>query len=56
MKEKSLPIARRCLRACLGSIGHHTDYRAFIQLGASRYDKDGQIFGEVTQADVEDNL
>ncbi len=56
VKEKDLPIARRRLRACLGSIGHHTDYRALIQLGAFRYDKDGQIVGEVTQADVEDNL
>ncbi|WGM03575.1 ProQ/FINO family protein [Arsenophonus nasoniae] len=56
VKEKGLPIARRRLRACLGSIGHHTDYRALIQLGAFRYDKDGQIAGEVTQADVEDNL
>ncbi|WGM03655.1 ProQ/FINO family protein [Arsenophonus nasoniae] len=56
VKEKSLPIARRRLRACLGSIGHHTDYRALIQLGEFRYDKDGQIAGEVTQADAEDNL
>ncbi|HGJ5864835.1 MAG TPA: ProQ/FINO family protein [Arsenophonus nasoniae] len=56
VKEKDLPIARRRLRACLGSIGHHADYRALIQLGASRYDKSGQIVGEVTQADVEDNL
>lgn len=56
VKEKDLPIARRRLRACLGSIGHHTDYRALIQLGAFRYDKDGQIAGEVTQADAEDNL
>ncbi|MDR5615087.1 ProQ/FINO family protein [Arsenophonus sp.] len=56
VKEKDLPIARRRLRACLGSIGYHTDYRALIQLGAFRYDKDGQIAGEVTQADVEDNL
>ncbi|PAV01333.1 hypothetical protein CBG25_17300 [Arsenophonus sp. ENCA] len=56
VKEKELPIARRRLRACLGSIGYHADYRALIQLGAFRYDKDGQIVGEVTQADVEDNL
>ncbi|WGM03599.1 ProQ/FINO family protein [Arsenophonus nasoniae] len=56
VKEKGLPIARRRLRACLGSIGHHADYRALIQLGAFRYDKDGQVVGEVTQADVEDNL
>ncbi|HGJ5862631.1 MAG TPA: ProQ/FINO family protein [Arsenophonus nasoniae] len=56
VKEKGFPIARRRLRACLGSIGHHTDYRALIQLGAFRYDKDGQIAGEVTQADAEDNL
>ncbi|HGJ5877837.1 MAG TPA: ProQ/FINO family protein, partial [Arsenophonus nasoniae] len=56
VKKKSLPIARRRLRACLGSIGYHADYRALIQLGAFRYDKDGQIAGEVTQADVEDNL
>ncbi|HGJ5883170.1 ProQ/FINO family protein [Arsenophonus sp.] len=56
VKEKSLPIARRRLRACLGSIGHHTDYRALIQLGANRYDKSGQKVGEVTEADVEDNL
>ncbi|HGJ5854296.1 ProQ/FINO family protein [Arsenophonus nasoniae] len=56
VKEKSLPMARRRLRACLGSIGHHADYRALIQLGAFRYDKDGQKVGEVTQADVEDNL
>ncbi|HGJ5856269.1 ProQ/FINO family protein [Arsenophonus nasoniae] len=52
----TLLIARRRLRACLGSIGHHANYRALIQLGASRYDKDGQIVGEVTQADVDDNL
>ncbi|MDR5614273.1 ProQ/FINO family protein [Arsenophonus sp.] len=56
VKEKSLPIVRRRLRACLGSIGHHADYRALIQLGVFRYDKEGQIVGEVTQADVEDNL
>ncbi|HGJ5856719.1 ProQ/FINO family protein (plasmid) [Arsenophonus nasoniae] len=56
VKDKCLPIARRRLRACLGSIGHHADYRGLIQLGAFRYDKDGQIVGEVTQADVEDNL
>ncbi|WP_074168205.1 ProQ/FINO family protein, partial [Candidatus Arsenophonus triatominarum] len=56
VKEKGLPIARRRLRACLGSVGHHADYRALIQLGAFRYDKSGQIVGEVTQADVEDNL
>ncbi|WGL93930.1 ProQ/FINO family protein [Arsenophonus nasoniae] len=56
VKEKGLPIARRRLRACLGSIGHHADYRGLIQLGAFRYDKDGQIVGEVTQVDVEDNL
>lgn len=56
VKEKGLPIARRHLRACLGSIGHHADYRGLIQLGAFRYDKDGQIVGEVTQADVDDNL
>ncbi|HGJ5877947.1 MAG TPA: ProQ/FINO family protein [Arsenophonus nasoniae] len=56
VKEKSLPITRRRLRACLGSIGHHVDYRALIQLGAFRYDKDGQIVGEITQADVDDNL
>ncbi|WP_063657481.1 ProQ/FINO family protein [Candidatus Arsenophonus triatominarum] len=56
VKEKGLPIARRRLRACLDSIGYHTDYRALIQLGAFRYDKAGQITGEVTQADVEDNL
>ena len=56
VKERNLPIARRRLRACLGSIGHHADYRALIQLGASRYDKEGQIAGDVTQADVEDNL
>ncbi|HGJ5857336.1 ProQ/FINO family protein [Arsenophonus nasoniae] len=56
VKKKSLPIARRRLRACLGSIGYHADYRALIQLGAFRYDKDGQIAGEVTQADVDDNL
>ncbi|SPP32655.1 Fertility inhibition protein [Arsenophonus endosymbiont of Aleurodicus floccissimus] len=56
VKGKSLPIARRHLKACLGSIGHHTDYRALIQLGAFRYDKDGQKVSEVTQADVDDNL
>ncbi|WP_334472841.1 ProQ/FINO family protein [Arsenophonus sp. PmNCSU2021_1] len=56
MKEKVLPIARRRLRACLGSIGYHVDYRVLIQLGAFRYDKDGQVAGEVTQADVADNL
>ncbi|HGJ5883607.1 ProQ/FINO family protein [Arsenophonus sp.] len=56
VKEKSLPMARKRLRACLGSIGHHPDYRALIQLGAFRYDKEGQIVGEVTQVDVEDNL
>ncbi|PAU99244.1 hypothetical protein CBG25_20235 [Arsenophonus sp. ENCA] len=56
VKEKCLPLARRRLRACLGSIGHHADYRVLIQLGAFRYDKDGQIVGEVTQADVDDNL
>ncbi|WGM03256.1 ProQ/FINO family protein [Arsenophonus nasoniae] len=56
VKENGFPIARRRLRACLGSIGHHADYRALIQLGASRYDKEGQIAGDVTQADVEDNL
>ncbi|HGJ5880172.1 MAG TPA: ProQ/FINO family protein [Arsenophonus nasoniae] len=56
VKEKSLPVARKRLKACLGSIGHHADYRALIQLGASRYDKDGQIAGVVTQADVDDNL
>ncbi|HGJ5863618.1 ProQ/FINO family protein [Arsenophonus nasoniae] len=56
VKEKSLPITRRRLRACLGSIGHYVDYRALIQLGAFRYDKDGQIVGEITQADVDDNL
>ncbi|MFV9989293.1 MAG: hypothetical protein AB8W35_03590 [Coxiella endosymbiont of Dermacentor nuttalli] len=39
MKEKALPIARRRLSARLGSIGHHIDYRALIQLGAFRYDK-----------------
>ncbi|WP_334473074.1 hypothetical protein [Arsenophonus sp. PmNCSU2021_1] len=36
VKEKGLPIARRRLRACLGSIGHHADYRTLIQLGAFR--------------------
>ncbi|WP_334472502.1 ProQ/FINO family protein [Arsenophonus sp. PmNCSU2021_1] len=56
VKEKDLPIARRRLKACLGSIGYHADYRVLIQLGAFRYDKDGHIVGEVTQADVEDNL
>ncbi|WGM09040.1 ProQ/FINO family protein [Arsenophonus nasoniae] len=56
VKEKGLPIARRRLRACLGSIGYHADYRALIQLGAFRYDKDGQRVGEVTQADIDDNL
>ncbi|PAV00212.1 hypothetical protein CBG25_19535 [Arsenophonus sp. ENCA] len=56
VKEKGFPIARRRLRACLGSIGYHADYRVLIQLGASRYDKDGQIAGEVTKVDVEDNL
>ncbi|QBY45867.1 ProQ/FINO family protein (plasmid) [Arsenophonus nasoniae] len=56
VKERSLPIARRRLRACLGSIGHHANYRALIQLGASRYDKDGLIAGVVTQVDVDDNL
>ncbi|QLK88764.1 hypothetical protein E3U36_12120 (plasmid) [Arsenophonus endosymbiont of Aphis craccivora] len=56
VKEKGLPIARRRLRACLGSIGHHVDHRVLIQLGAFRYDKDGQIVGDITQADVEDNL
>jgi hypothetical protein len=56
VKEKGLPLTRRRLRACLGSIGYHADYRALIQLGASRYDKDGQMAGEVTQADVDDNL
>ncbi|MFS1538049.1 MAG: ProQ/FINO family protein [Candidatus Phlomobacter fragariae] len=56
VKEKALPIARKHLRACLGSIGYHPDYRSLIQLGAFRYDKDGQIVGEVTQADVDDNL
>lgn len=56
VKEKCLPITRRRLRACLGSIGHHANYRALIHLSASRYDKDGQVAGEVTQADVEDNL
>lgn len=56
VKEKGLPIARKRLSACLGSIGHHTDYRALIQLGAFRYDKEGQIVGVVTEADVEDNL
>ncbi|MDR5614929.1 ProQ/FINO family protein [Arsenophonus sp.] len=55
VKENGLAIARRRLRACLGSIGHHTDYRALIQLGAFRYDKDGQRVGEVTEADVEDS-
>ncbi|HGJ5866049.1 MAG TPA: ProQ/FINO family protein [Arsenophonus nasoniae] len=30
VKENGLPIARRRLRACLGSIGHHVDYRALI--------------------------
>ncbi|QBY45677.1 ProQ/FINO family protein (plasmid) [Arsenophonus nasoniae] len=56
VKKKSLPIARRRLKACLGSIGHHVDYRALIQLGAFRYDKEGQRVGKVTQADVKDNL
>ncbi|PAU99114.1 hypothetical protein CBG25_20520 [Arsenophonus sp. ENCA] len=56
VKEKELQIARRRLRACLGSIGYHADYRVLIQLGAFRYDKDGQIVGKVTQADVDDNL
>ncbi|MDR5611152.1 hypothetical protein [Arsenophonus sp.] len=65
--EKPQPVAKvkipippkqpkKRLKACLGSIGHHIDYRALIQLGVSRYDKDGQVAGEVTQADVEDNL
>ncbi|HGJ5892071.1 MAG TPA: ProQ/FINO family protein [Arsenophonus apicola] len=56
VNEKGLPLTKKRLRACLGSIGHHADYRALIQLGASRYDKDGRMAGEVTQADVEDNL
>ncbi|HGJ5900001.1 hypothetical protein, partial [Arsenophonus apicola] len=30
VKEKCLPITRRRLRACLGSIGHHANYRALI--------------------------
>uniref|UniRef100_A0A3B0M205 Fertility inhibition protein n=1 Tax=Arsenophonus endosymbiont of Trialeurodes vaporariorum TaxID=235567 RepID=A0A3B0M205_9GAMM len=55
-KKKSLPIARRRLKACLGSTGHHVDYLALIQLGAFLYDKEGQIAGVVTQSDVEDNL
>ncbi|WP_334472957.1 ProQ/FINO family protein [Arsenophonus sp. PmNCSU2021_1] len=56
VKERGFSIAKKRLKSCLGSIGHHTDYRVLIQLGAFRYDKDGQIVGEVTQADVEDNL
>jgi len=56
VKEKDFPIARKRLRACLGSLCHHADYRALIQLGAFRYDKEGQIVGEVTQADADDNL
>ncbi|HGJ5898899.1 ProQ/FINO family protein [Arsenophonus apicola] len=56
VNEKGLPLTKKRLRSCLGSIGHHADYRALIQLGANRYDKNGQVAGEVTQADVEDNL
>ncbi|HGJ5890492.1 MAG TPA: ProQ/FINO family protein [Arsenophonus apicola] len=56
VNEKGLPLTKKRLKACLNSIGHHVDYRALIQLGANRYDKDGQVAGEVTQADVEDNL
>ncbi|HGJ5874081.1 MAG TPA: ProQ/FINO family protein [Arsenophonus apicola] len=56
VKEKELPLTKKRLKACLNSIGQHIDYRALIQLGASRYDKDGRMAGEVTQADVEDNL
>ncbi|MDR5617886.1 hypothetical protein [Arsenophonus sp.] len=52
-KRKELTNSQR---ACLGSIGHHADYRALIQLGAFRYNKEGQIVGEVTRADVDDNL
>ncbi|MFS1538399.1 MAG: ProQ/FINO family protein [Candidatus Phlomobacter fragariae] len=49
MWQEVKAIARKHLRACLGSIGYHPDYRSLIQLGAFRYDKDGQIVGEVTQ-------
>lgn len=56
VKEKSLPISKRYLKACLSSIGHHIDYRSLIQLGSFRFDKDGLKVGEVTQADIDDNL
>ncbi|HGJ5881361.1 MAG TPA: ProQ/FINO family protein [Arsenophonus nasoniae] len=56
VKERGFSITKKRLKSCLGSTGHHTDYRCLIQLSAFRYDKDGQIAGVVNQADVEDNL
>ncbi|HGJ5917792.1 ProQ/FINO family protein, partial [Arsenophonus nasoniae] len=32
VNEKGLPLTKKRLRSCLGSIGHHADYRALIQL------------------------
>ncbi|MFS1538355.1 MAG: ProQ/FINO family protein [Candidatus Phlomobacter fragariae] len=39
MWQEVKAIARKHLRACLGSIGYHPDYRSLIQLGAFRYEK-----------------
>ncbi|RXK34119.1 hypothetical protein BBD39_11065 [Arsenophonus endosymbiont of Bemisia tabaci Asia II 3] len=53
---KVITDSQKAFKSVFREYWDHADYRTIIQLGAFRYDKDGQIAGEVTQADVEDIL
>lgn len=55
-ERKGLPNSQKAFESVFRQYWDHTDYRVLIQLGASRYDKDGQKVGEVNEADVKDNL
>lgn len=53
--EKHWPISKKMLQVCLGHISRHIRYRLLIELGAPRYNKEGESEGEVTQSEVDYN-
>ena len=55
-KKKNLAISARKLKQCLSAMSHSLAYRTTIMPGVSRYDKDGQPVGIVTECDVADTL
>lgn len=50
--EQDIPLSKKRLYDCLGSIGNSLEYHETIVLGASRFDENGEVCGVIDEDSV----